>query len=108
MPNGAISRIGPTETAFGNRDAQFDFVPVGIWQDPSEADAHRAWVRETWAAMAPFASRGVYLNDLGDDSEERIKDAVGSNYDRLVALKNKYDPKNLFRLNANIQPSVVE
>jgi FAD binding domain/Berberine and berberine like len=105
---GAISRIGPTETAFGNRDAQFDFVPVGIWQDPSEAGAHRAWVRETWAAMAPFASRGVYLNNLGEDGAERIKDAVVPNYDRLVALKSKYDPTNFFRLNANIQPSVVE
>lgn len=102
---GAISRIGPTETAFGNRDAQFDFVPVGMWQDPSEADAYRAWVRETWAAMAPFASRGVYLNNLGEDSEERIKDAVGPNYDRLVALKNRYDPTNFFRLNANIKPT---
>jgi FAD/FMN-containing dehydrogenase len=102
---GAISRIGPTETAFGNRDAEFDFVPVGMWQDPSEADLYRAWVRETWTAMAPFASHGVYLNNLGDDSEERIKDAVGPNYDRLVALKTKYDPTNFFRLNANIKPA---
>jgi hypothetical protein len=105
---GAIGRISPTETAFGNRDAQFDFVPIGIWQHPAEADAHRAWVRETWAAMTPFASRGVYLNNLGEDSEERIKDAVGPNYDRLVALKNKYDSTNFFRLNANIKPTAEQ
>jgi hypothetical protein len=58
--------------------------------------------------MTPFASRGVYLNNLGEDSEERIKDAVGPNYDRLVALKNKYDSTNFFRLNANIKPTAEQ
>lgn len=103
---GAVGRIGPTETAFGNRDAKFDFLPIAIWRHPAEAAAEIAWARETWAAMEPFASGGVYINNLGDDSDERIRDAVGQNYDRLVALKNKYDPTNFFRLNANIRPTV--
>lgn len=103
---GAVSRIGPTETAFGNRDAEFDFLPIGIWQDPTEAAAQIDWVRETWGAFEPFASGGVYINNLGDDSDERVRNAVGQNYDRLVELKNKYDPTNFFRLNANIKPTL--
>lgn len=103
---GAVGRIAPAETAFSHRDAQFDFLPVAIWHEPSEAKAHIEWARETWKAMEPFSTGGTYINDLGDEGEERVRAAVGQNYDRLVALKNKYDPTNFFRLNANIKPSV--
>ena len=103
---GAVSRVEPTDTAFSNRDAQFDFLPVAIWHEPSEANAHIEWSRQTWEAMVPFSTGGEYINNLGDVSEERVRAAVGQNYDRLVALKNKYDPTNFFRLNANITPTV--
>ena len=55
--------------------------------------------------MQPFFERGVYVNDLGEEGEDRVKEAYGSNYGRLVALKNEYDPTNLFRLNQNIKPA---
>ena len=102
---GAIRRVGPTATAFGNRDAEFDFLLVAIWRDPSESEAQIAWSRQTWEAMSPHATGGEYLNNLGDEGDDRIRAAVGDNYDRLVALKNKYDPTNFFRLNANIKPA---
>lgn len=103
---GAVGRIAPTETAFSHRDAQFDFLPVAIWREPSEANAHIEWARETWKAMEPFSTGGEYINNLGDVSEERVRAAFGRNYDRLVALKDKYDPTNFFHLNANIKPTV--
>ena len=103
---GAVGRIGSDETAFRHRDAQFDFLPVAIWREPSEASAQMEWSRETWEAMEPFSSGGEYLNNLGDEGEERVKAATGGNHDRLVALKNEYDPTNFFRLNANIKPSL--
>ncbi len=102
---GAVSRIASNETAFSQRDAQFDFLPIAIWRESSQAKAQIEWSRETWEAMAPFSNGSEYLNNLGDASDERVKAATGGNYDRLVALKNKYDPSNFFRLNANIKPS---
>jgi FAD/FMN-containing dehydrogenase len=66
---------------------------------------HIRWARETWQAMRPFAS-GVYVNYLGQEGEDRVKAAYGvAKYERLVALKNKYDPTNFFRLNQNIKPT---
>ena len=59
-----------------------------------------------WEAMSKFSNGGVYVNDLGDEGEERVRAAYGANYARLVAVKNKYDPGNFFRLNANIKPTV--
>ena len=74
---------------------------------PAEAPGHIQWTRNFWNAVEPFATGQVYVNHL--DAEEgttRIRAAYGRNYDRLVALKNRYDPTNLFRLNQNIKPSV--
>ena len=76
---GAVSRVGKDETAFAD---------------------------ELWKEMQPFSSGGVYVNYLGDEGEDRVKAAYGTNYERLVALKNKYDPQNLFRFNQNIKPTV--
>lgn len=102
---GAVRRVAPTETAFSHRDVEFDFVPAAIWREPTDAGANIEWVRDTWKAMQPFSTGGEYINNLGDESEERVRAAVGANYERLVALKNKYDPTNLFQLNANIKPT---
>jgi hypothetical protein len=103
---GAAGRVGEEETAFPHRQAQYDLVIMAQWADPAESDRHSQWARETWEAAQPYSSGRVYVNVLGVESEERVRAAYGANYDRLVALKNTYDPTNLFRLNQNIKPSV--
>ena len=102
---GAISRVKPSDTAFGHRAAQYDFIPACTWSDPSEAKVNMQWARQIWEMMKPFASGGEYVNNLGEEGEERVKAAYGDNHDRLVAVKNQYDPDNFFRLNANIKPT---
>lgn len=105
---GAISRVGEDETAFGHRDVAFDFVILSLWTDPRESDEHIGWAREFWGAMQPFASEGVYVNNLGAEGEDRVRAAYSpAKYQRLVALKDKYDPDNLFRLNQNIKPTAA-
>jgi hypothetical protein len=101
---GAISRVKPSETAFGHRAAQYDFIPACTWSDPSEAEVNMQWARQIWEMMKPFASGGEYVNNLGEEGEDRVKAAYGDNHERLVAVKNQYDPDNFFRLNANIKP----
>jgi FAD/FMN-containing dehydrogenase len=104
--HGAATRVDPNATAFGPRADQWDYDVISQWNDPAEAAAHIPWTREFWSAVEPFASGEVYVNHL--DSEEgttRIRAAYRHGYDRLVALKNKYDPTNLFRLNQNIKPT---
>jgi FAD/FMN-containing dehydrogenase len=101
---GAISRVPVTATAYANRSAAYDCFPVSIWTDPAADEANIAWAREMYASMRPFAMGGVYVNNLGDEGEDRVKAAYGENYERLAALKRKYDPDNLLRLNQNIRP----
>jgi FAD/FMN-containing dehydrogenase len=102
---GAVSRVGQTETAYRHRNAQYDNFPTSVWTDPRETEMHQQWVREWWDMMSPFSIGAEYVNNLGEEGEDRVRAAYGDNYDRLVALKNRYDPANFFRLNANIQPS---
>ncbi len=108
---GAVSRVGMDDTAFNHRGARYSLLIVGMWPDSSAKDENVNWVRGLWDAMEPYSSGGVYVNYLGqeaDEGPERIKAAYGpEKYERLVALKNKYDPTNLFRLNQNIRPTVV-
>ena len=100
---GAIARVPAAETAYGNRDAAYDCFPISIWQDPADDEANIWWARDLWTAMRPFYTGGVYVNNLGDEGEDRVRAAYGDNYQRLVALKNKYDPTNIFRLNQNVR-----
>lgn len=100
---GAIARIGRDETAFDHRDAEFNFTITSIWAEPAEDEANVRWTRELWQAMQAFSAGRVYVNYLGEEPE-RVREAYGSKYDRLVALKRKYDPSNLFRYNQNIRP----
>ncbi|MGH7068502.1 MAG: FAD-binding oxidoreductase [Acetobacteraceae bacterium] len=102
---GAIARVPANATAYANRDAAYDCFPVAIWDDPREDERHITWARVFWEAMRPFATGGVYANNLGEEGEERVRAAYGANYARLARLKAKYDPDNLFRLNANIRPA---
>ncbi|WP_439373963.1 FAD-binding oxidoreductase [Bradyrhizobium sp. DASA03120] len=102
---GAIARVPAFDTPYANRDAAFDCFPVAIWHDPADDDANMRWARELWSAVRPYSTGGVYANNLGDEGEDRIRDAYGENYQRLAALKTKYDPTNFFRLNQNIKPA---
>jgi hypothetical protein len=70
----------------------------------AESDQHLNWVRESWDLMKPFSTGGVYVNNLAEEDEDQVRAAYGPHYARLVAVKNKYDPDNFFRLNANIKP----
>ena len=107
---GAVGRVNREVTAFNHRDVQYSFMSLGVCTDPTEAERCVRWAREFWEAMQPFSTGAVYVNYLGreaDEGAERIKAAYGpEKYQRLVALKNKYDPTNLFRLNQNIKPTV--
>ncbi|HET9488573.1 MAG TPA: FAD-binding oxidoreductase [Methylomirabilota bacterium] len=108
---GAVGRIDRDTTAFAARDAQHAFVALGLCTDPAEAKRCTQWARDFWEAMQPFSTGGVYVNYLGregDEGAERVRAAYGADkYQRLLALKEKYDPTNLFRLNQNIKPTVV-
>lgn len=106
---GAVGRIGRHETAFSHREARFNLLIVGIWPDRSENEKNVAWVRDLWEALASHSAGGVYVNYLGhesDEGRERVEAAYGpEKYARLVELKRRYDPENLFRLNQNIRPT---
>jgi len=103
--HGEVSRIDPTATAFPHRQPGYNLALTGEWLDPSETEANVRWVRETFAALEPYMAPQVYVNYLGDDESARTRDAYGPNYERLVNLKRRYDPANLFRLNQNIDPT---
>ena len=105
---GALARFGETDTPAGNRNAAYVLNVAASWEDPAQADEHIAWSRECWSAMQQFSTGGVNVNFLtGEEGDKRIRAAYGeANYERLVELKNKYDPQNMFRLNQNIPPSV--
>jgi FAD/FMN-containing dehydrogenase len=101
---GAVARVDETRTAFNGRTAGFTFNINGNSRTPEGFDAEREWARAYWAALAPHHS-GVYVNFLMDEGEERVRQAYGATkYARLKALKRRYDPENLFRLNQNISP----
>ncbi len=101
---GAVARVSADETAFAQRDALFNLAIISRWADAATADTHIDWARKSSAAARPFASGGVYVNYLGEEGADRIRAAYGAKYDKLVAVKKKYDPTNLFSLNQNIQP----
>jgi len=101
---GAASRVAPDATAFRPRAFPYAPIIVSQWLDPAQTSENVAWARDCWGALQPFAG-GVYVNDLGENDEERVPTAYGANYQRLAALKKKYDPDNFFRLNPNIKPA---
>ena len=104
---GAVGRVAKDQTAFFHRDAAYHFEIIAAWQQPTDDDKNVGWLRDTWDAFTPHTTAGVYVNSLGDEGDERVVAAYGAaTYQRLVDLKNKYDPTNLFRLNQNIKPTV--
>jgi FAD/FMN-containing dehydrogenase len=101
---GAISRSGAETAAFGHRSSGFDFTILTAWRNPAEDREHIEWARNFFAAMQPHGS-GVYVNNLGSEGADRVHAAYApATYERLAALKQKYDPQNVFRANQNISP----
>ncbi|HTP64741.1 MAG TPA: FAD-binding oxidoreductase [Geobacteraceae bacterium] len=103
--NGAAHRTGPNDSAFSFRDATWAQVIVGVDPDPANKELIVAWARECWEALHPYSAGGAYVNFMMEEGQERIKATYRDNYDRLVAIKSKYDAGNLFRVNQNIKPA---
>lgn len=103
---GAVSRVPRAATAYNHRDGQYVMNVHGRWADPAKDEACIGWARSLWQAAAPFATGSVYVNFLTQEEGSRVRDAYGENYERLVQLKNKYDPKNVFGVNQNIKPTL--
>jgi hypothetical protein len=102
---GAVSRADPDSTAVAERGFGFEINAIAAWPPPDpDGDRHRGWVREEWEALRPHAA-GVYANFLSDEGSDGLAAAYGGRLERLTALKDRYDPTNFFRLNANIPPS---
>lgn len=101
---GAVARVKPDATAYWNRNAQYELILDGVWADHSQDPHNVAVMRDLWKAFEPFTA-GYYVNTEPSAAEQRLKATYGDNYSRLVQLKNRYDPGNLFRLNANIKPT---
>ena len=104
---GAVGRVPRDATAFDQRDSDYNFVIVSRWADPGEADRNVAWARSTSDAAKPFTTGRVYVNYIGaGEAPDRVRAAFGADkFTRLAAIKQKYDPKNVFRLNQNIPPT---
>ncbi|NIA01558.1 MAG: FAD-binding protein [Bacteroidia bacterium] len=101
---GAQSRVDPGATAYWHRDAAFVMNVHTRWEEAGDDDQCVAWARQLFNDAAPHATGGVYVNFMPDDEADRVGEAYGGNYERLVDLKTEYDPTNMFRVNHNIQP----
>lgn len=104
---GAIDRVEADATAFGHRGSPYNLIVVSGWADPVNDAANIAWTRGCWEAMRPYERAAAYVNYLSEGEQDRVKAAYGDKYARLVALKTKYDPANLFRINQNIRPATA-
>jgi FAD/FMN-containing dehydrogenase len=101
---GASNRVSADATAYFHRDAKFVLNVHGRWDDVAHDEICIAWAREFFQAAAPYASAGAYVNFMTEEEGDRVAAAYGSNYDRLVQIKQQYDPENIFHLNQNIKP----
>jgi hypothetical protein len=102
---GAVGRVKPDATAFWNRNSSHMIMLFGAWMDPTQDAANVEGGRRIWQSLEPF-TKGHYVNAEPSVEEQRLRATYGDSYPRLVKLKNKYDPANLFRLNSNIKPTV--
>lgn len=104
---GAIARVPAGETAFAQRDVQANMLCAVDWKFGDDPSAHIKWIKDYWAPLDRYTT-GFYVNDVGDRSASEVVSNWRRNHERLVAVKNKYDPKNLFRLNANVKPTMAK
>jgi FAD/FMN-containing dehydrogenase len=102
--NGAASRVSSSETAWNFRDANWSMVIIGVDNDPSNNEKITTWTRQYWDKLHPYSMSAAYVNFMMEEGESRVKASYGKNYTKLVMIKNKYDPENLFRVNQNIKP----
>ncbi len=103
---GKAAKVSPDAMAYGNRDANFILNVHSRWDKAKDDTKCISWARDFFDASAPYATGGVYINFVTQDETDRIAAAYGKNYNKLVRIKNKYDPNNLFRVNHNIKPTV--
>ena len=102
--DGACHRVASDATAFGHRDANWSMVIVAGWHDPAADDANIQWVRDYSDEVAPHSQEGGYVNFMFSDDDNRVQANYGANYERLVEIKRRYDPDNVFHVNHNIEP----
>jgi len=102
---GAVGDVAPGDTAYPHRDARHDFLILSGWKNPDFSEQNIKWLRDAYATIDPYTI-GFYSNHMVDSDQPKVRFAYRGNYDRMVQLKNKYDPQNRFRLNANVQPTV--
>jgi FAD/FMN-containing dehydrogenase len=102
--DGAAHRVGRHDTAFSYRDANWAEVIVGVDPDPANAGTITTWCKDYFDALHPYSAGGAYVNFMMDEGQERVQSSFRDNYDRLTAIKHRYDPANLFRVNQNIRP----
>ena len=103
--NGAAHKVGNSETPFSYRDAEWSQVIVGVDPDPANSALITGWAKDYYAALHPYGAGGAYVNFMMDEGEDRIRASYRGNYDRLSAIKAKYDPGNFFNVNQNIRPA---
>jgi hypothetical protein len=103
--NGAVHDVDRKDTAFSYRDVTFSRVIVGVSEDAADAERIKSWAQEYWQNLHPLSAGGGYVNFMMEEGQERIRATYRDNYQRLVQVKNKYDPENLFHINQNINPS---
>jgi hypothetical protein len=104
--HGAATRVDPTATAYQHRQPGFNLLLISSWTDPAQTDKCIAWARETFDALSPHVVQRAYTNYLSADDHDRLVEAFGPNLERLVEVKRRYDPDNVFHLNQNIAPDL--
>jgi len=102
---GAVSRVAPDATAVGEREVGFELRVIAQWPGDADGERHRVWVREGWESLRPHSAGRQYPGVLSDEGPAEVRAAYGDGFDRLLALKNRYDPTNAFALNPNVPPS---
>ena len=103
--SGAAARVGKNDTAWSYREARYALVIAAVYPDPADTEKNVQWVRDYWEALHPYSAGGAYINFMMDEGQDRIAASYRDNYQRLVDVKKKYDPTNLFRMNQNISPN---
>ncbi|OBI80824.1 oxidoreductase [Mycobacterium asiaticum] len=103
--DGAVHRVGQTDTAFAHRDVTFSQVIAGVDPDPANAETLRRWSGDYWNATHPYSAGAAYVNFMMDEGQDRVRASYGPNYRRLTEIKAEYDPRNVFHINQNIRPA---